>query len=138
MSVIETLNDSGEVVNSIIASEAEAERRAPGRWRLAAQQPEAAEPAPEPAPASSTRLTRLQFRNRFTLAEKAAIEFAALDDPSAPTAQRQQAAMLRACLADQAAAEFIDLLDATTIDGVQLLVQAGLLTEERGAEVLIP
>ena len=43
-----------------------------------------------------------------------------------------------AVLADQAAAEFIDLADATTIEGVQLLVQAGLLTEERGAEVLAP
>ena len=135
---IEILNDIGKVINTIVASEEFAQAVHPGQWRLAAQQPEAAEPAPEPAPASSTRLTRLQFRNRFTLAEKAAIEFAALDDPSAPTAQRQQAAMLRACLADQAAAEFIDLLDATTIDGVQLLVQAGLLTEERGQEVLTP
>lgn len=85
-----------------------------------------------------TRLTVLQFRQRFTLQEKAAIEFAAIDDPTAPAQQRQQAAMLRAVLADQAAAEFIDLADASTVEGVQLLVQADLLTEQRGAEVLAP
>lgn len=85
-----------------------------------------------------TRLTVLQFRQRFTLQEKAAIEFAAIDDPTAPAQQRQQSAMLRAVLADQAAAEFIDLADASTVEGVQLLVQADLLTEQRGAEVLAP
>lgn len=96
------------------------------------------EDAPQPAPTPTTVLTKLQFRNRFTLSEKAAIEFAALDDPSAPTAQRQQSAMLRAVLADHAAAEHIDLADQSTIDGVHLLVQAGLLTAERGQEVLTP
>ena len=85
-----------------------------------------------------TRLTVLQFRQRFTLAEKAAIELAAIDTPAAAIEQRQQAAMLRAVLADQAAAEFIDLADPGTVEGVQLLVQAGLLTEPRGAEVLTP
>ena len=85
-----------------------------------------------------TRLTVLQFRQRFTLQEKAAIEFAAIDDPTAPAQQRQQSAMLRAVLADQAAAEFIDLADPGTVESVQLLVQAGLLTEPRGAEVLTP
>ena len=133
MPVIHILDHTGAVTNAIVASEAFAQQHYPGQWRLAAQQPEAVEPPPP-----DTRLTRLQFRNRFTLTEKASIEFAALDDPTAPTAQRQQAAMLRAVLADQAAAEFIDLADATTIEGVQLLVQAGLLTEERGAEVLAP
>ena len=133
MPTIQILDDKNQVINTIVASEDFAQQHYPDRWRLAAQQPEATEPAPQ-----ATQLTRLQFRNRFTLAEKAAIEFAALDDPTAPTPQRQQAAMLRACLADQAAAEFIDLLDPAIIDGVQLLVQAGLLTEERGLEVLTP
>ena len=74
---------------------------------------------------------------RFTQHEKAAIEFAALDNPAAPIEERQQAALLRASLADQAAAQFIDLADPSTIAGVQLLVQAGLLSEERGQQVLL-
>ena len=50
--------------------------------------------------------------------------------------QRLIAASLRAMLADQAMAEFIDLSDETTIAGVQYLAQVGLLTEERAQEVL--
>ena len=91
-----------------------------------------AEPTQPPGP-----LSVLDFRRRFTLHEKAAIEFAALDNPAAPIEERQQAALLRACLADQAAAQFIDLADPSTIAGVQLLVQAGLLSEERGQQVLL-
>lgn len=93
--------------------------------------------APPLAPAApSLQITRLAFRNRFTLAEKAALEFAALDDPAATMAQRQQSALLRALLADQAAAKFIDLDDASTIAGVQSLEQMGLLAAGRAAEIL--
>ena len=35
-----------------------------------------------------SRITKLAFRNRFTGAEKVAIEFACLDDPAAPMPQR--------------------------------------------------
>ena len=130
MRVIEILDSVGAVVNTLVASEAFAEQQYPGQWRLAAQQPD------EPSAPAETRLTVLQFRQRFTLAEKAAIELAAIDTPAAAIEQRQQAAMLRAVLADQAAAAFIDLADPGTVEGVQLLVQAGLLTEPRGAEIL--
>lgn len=82
------------------------------------------------------RITRLAFRNRFTRAEKAALEFAALDDPAAPMAQRQQSAQLRAMLADQAAAKYIDLDDTATVDGVRLLEQAGLLAAGRADAIL--
>ena len=83
-----------------------------------------------------TKLTRLEFRSRFTLQEKAAIDLASLDNQQASMEQRLVAASLRAMLADQAVAEFIDLSDATTIAGVQYLGQVGLLTEERVQEVL--
>ena len=83
-----------------------------------------------------TRLTRLQFRNRFTAQEKAMLELAAIDDPTAATAQRLQAASLRAYLADLAAAEFVDLADASTVAGVQALESAGLLAEGRAVEIL--
>ena len=85
---------------------------------------------------ASTKLTKLEFRNRFTLQEKAAIDLASLDNPQASMEQRLIAASLRAMLADQAMAEFIDLSDETTIAGVQYLAQVGLLTEERAQEVL--
>ncbi|MFC4474257.1 hypothetical protein [Comamonas denitrificans] len=130
---IEIIDSTGKVTNTIVASAEFVQQQYPGRWQLAAEQQQ--EP---PAPAENTRLTVLQFRQRFTLAEKAAIDLAAIDNPTAVLEQRQQAAMLRAVLADQAAAEFIDLADASTIESVQMLVQAGLLTEPRAAEVLAP
>ena len=132
MKNINILDGAGTVINTILATEDFAQQHHPGQWRLSAQQPA------EPSVPAETRLTVLQFRQRFTLQEKAAIEFAAIDNPAAVLEQRQQAAMLRAVLADQAAAEFIDLADASTVEGVQLLVQADLLTEQRGAEVLAP
>lgn len=81
-------------------------------------------------------VAKLAFRSRFTAAERAAIEFAALDDPSAAIEVRQQSAMLRALLADVSVAEFIDLDDADTRAGVQMLESVGLLTEGRAAEIL--
>ena len=83
-----------------------------------------------------TRITRLAFRNRFTAGEKMALEMAALDDPTAPMAQRQQAAALRANLADTAAATFIALAWPYTRAGVQMLEAAGLLAAGRALEIL--
>lgn len=89
--------------------------------------------APAPTPA---RITKLAFRNRFTQAEKIAIEMAALDNPSAPMAQRQLAAALRAQLADQRDATHIDLSRQDTRGGVQALEQAGLIGVGRAAVIL--
>lgn len=83
-----------------------------------------------------TRITKLAFRNRFTSAEKVAIEFACLDDPAAPMPQRLQSAALRANQADLAAANFVDLARKDTREGVQLLETAGLLAEGRALEIL--
>lgn len=84
----------------------------------------------------ASRITKLAFRNRFTNAEKVAIEFAGLDDPAAPMPQRLQAAALRANQADLAAATFVDLAREDTRAGVQMLEAAGLLVEGRALEVL--
>ncbi len=89
-----------------------------------------------PSVYNDTSITRLAFRNRFTLAEKAAIELAALDNPTAPMPQRQQAAALRANQADLAAATFIDLARPDTRAGVQMLEAAGLLANGRALEIL--
>ena len=86
--------------------------------------------------AEARHITKLAFRNRFTVAEKTAIEFASLDDPSADTPTRLQKAALRATLKDQEAATFIDLDQAETIAGVQGLEAMGLLAQGRAEEIL--
>ena len=92
---------------------------------------------PEPDVITEVRhITKLAFRNRFTFAEKTAIEFASLDDPSADTPTRLQKAALRATLKDQEAATFIDLDQAETVAGVQGLEAMGLLAQGR-AEVIL-
>ena len=90
----------------------------------------------QPLGDSPRRITKLAFRNRFTKAEKAGIEFAALDDPTAPIAQRQQAAALRADLKDQEQATFIDLDDEDTRAGVLTLEAVGLIAAGRAVEIL--
>lgn len=81
-------------------------------------------------------ISRLAFRRRFTMEEKAAIEMAALDNPAALPALRLQAAKLRVYLKDMDAAQNIDLDDADTQAGVQLLVAANLLAAGRDTEIL--
>ena len=94
-------------------------------------------PEPEPQPVVAPRVVSvLGFRSRFTPAEKAAIEWAAVDRPDQPEAQRMQAAALRATLADQAAAKFIHLDDPATVVGVQALEAAGLLQPGRALAIL--
>ena len=84
----------------------------------------------------STTLTRLAFRNRFTGAEKTAIELAMMDDSSATLEQRQQAAMLRAFDKDMESAEEIDLSFPQLIEGVRALERFGLIAEGRADEML--
>ena len=81
-------------------------------------------------------ITGLAFRNRFTRAEKITLELAALDDPGATLAHRQQAAALRADLKDQERATYIDLDRTDTREGVQALEAAGLLGAGRALEIL--
>lgn len=92
-------------------------------------------PAPEP-PAPDYRITRLAFRNRFLPAEKVTLELATLDNPSAPLLARQQAAALRAYLADVAAATFVDLSRADTRAGVEYLETVTLIAAGRAAVIL--
>lgn len=86
--------------------------------------------------APDTRITRLAFRNRFTQPEKVMLELAALDDPTAPIAQRQQSAAIRVYLADVAASSFVDLADPGTHAGVQALEAGGLLAAGRALVIL--
>ena len=126
---IVTLPDGS--TNTIVADEAFVEQHYPGAWELvpALLPIDAAEP-------TDARITRLAFRNRFTQAEQVALELAALDNPAASTAQRQQAAALRSYLKDLDAATFVDLERPDTVAGVQSLGAAGLLAEGRAAVIL--
>ena len=99
----------------------------------------AAPPAPPapPAPVAQQRvLSKLGFRNRFTSAEKAAIEFAAIDDPAASLPARMGAAAVRATLADQRDAEFIDPTRPDTRQGAMAMESYGLLDAGRALEIL--
>lgn len=86
--------------------------------------------------APATRITRMAFRNRFTQAEKVALELAALDDPAATLVQRQQAAAIRVHLANVSASTFIDLGRDDTRAGVQALETGGLIGVGRALEIL--
>lgn len=82
------------------------------------------------------QITGLAFRKRFTRAEKAAMELAAIDNPSGTAEERQQAAAMRADLKDNDAATFIDLDDERTREAVQYLEAVGLLNEGRALVIL--
>lgn len=124
---IEILKD-GQVVGVIDATPEFAEEQYPGAWRLAEVQSTPVLPPPH--------ITKLAFRNRFTRAEKVIIEMAALDDPSAPLEQRQQAAALRADLKDQQDATYIDLSREDLQEGIRALETVGLLGAGRAEEIL--
>jgi hypothetical protein len=72
-------------------------------------------------------VTKLEFQNRFTFSELMAIETAAETSPGVRVLQRQQLS-----------AEFIDLADINTQNGVAYLVSEELLTQERGTAILTP
>ena len=128
---IVTLPDGS--TNTIVADEAFVEQHYPGAWELVPEP--SAEPSAGPAP-PIPRITRLAFRNRFTQAEKVALELTALDNPSAPMAQRQQSAALRAHLKDLDAASWVDLTRPETVAALQMLEASGLIGEGRAAAIL--
>ncbi len=84
----------------------------------------------------ATQITRLAFRNRFTAAEKVALEIASLDNPAGTMTQRQQAAAIRVYLADVALSSFVDLSRPDTRAGVQQLEAWGLLAVGRALQIL--
>ena len=88
-----------------------------------------------PAP-TNVKITKLAFRNRFFPAEKAGIEFAGLDDPSASLPARLMAASLRANQADINAATYIDLMRPETRGGVEGLEYFGLIGIGRADVIL--
>jgi hypothetical protein len=82
------------------------------------------------------QISKLAFRNRFTATEKVMLEMASLDNPTAPMDQRQMSAMLRVYLKDLDIAEFVNLDYPSIRDGIEQLVAAGILTQDRVETIL--
>ena len=76
-------------------------------------------------PPSSTIVSRLSFRNKFTMQEKAAIYNEANTN-----------VLVKIWLDDLANSEYVDINSSNTIDGVNNLYQLGLLTQPRVEEIL--
>jgi hypothetical protein len=126
----EILDLTGQtVVDTVEGEYARVQALYPGRWREVASTPLPPLPLPR-------HCTKLAFRNRFTQAEKVALELAGLDVPLGTPTQRQQAAAVRASQADVQSASYIDLDRQDTRNGVLGLEAAGLLAVGRALEVL--
>jgi hypothetical protein len=91
--------------------------------------------AANPQPVN-TKITVLALRNRFTTAEKVAIELASLDNPAEPLQQRQLAASLRVMSADLNVATYVDLARPDTIAGIQALETYGIIGSGRASQIL--
>lgn len=81
-------------------------------------------------------ITKLAFRNRFTLEEKIAVEFAALDNPTASIEDRQKSATVRSYLKDLDSATYVDLDREDLKNSLQSLETLGLITAGRANEIL--
>lgn len=84
----------------------------------------------------ATAITKLAFRQRFTAAERVAMEIAQLDNPNASMQARQLAAALRSSGADLTASKYVDLGRADAQQGVQALETFQIIGVGRAAEIL--
>lgn len=113
---------------------------APIEWQgmefTVADHVEVTEPVTPPVELQPVKITRLAFRNRFTMPEKIKLELASVDDPNATLDKRQMSALLRAYLDDVNASTFIDLNRPDTRAGVMALETYGILAQGRALEIL--
>ena len=93
-------------------------------------------PAPEPPAPELRYITKLAFRNRFTTAEKVAIELAGVHNPADTVQKQQLAATVRASDKDVQASSYIDLGRPETRAGVEAMEAFGLLAAGRANEIL--
>lgn len=132
------LRRGGAVVNVIEADLEWARAEFPDCEVVAAPLPEIQPPAAQPGPSPDlprTKMTKYQFRRRFTLDEL--IKF---DNPElfVSNLTAQQKAIARTLTRSFDAATEIDLADDQLQYGIQLMVQWGLLTAERAEQILDP
>ena len=109
--------ENGQVVNTIIADEAFMAANYSEYELVVAEEYEEDDPIPR------KKLTRYEFRSQFTTAEKVAMY------DSTDT-------IIKIFLDDIQAAEYIDVTDQATIDGVAYLEAQGLIAAGRSADIL--
>lgn len=114
----EILDDNGNVINTIIASEEFVEQNYPGHYRQIVR------PVPTSLPGPRV-ITKFAFLKRFTGDERKAINAAAKVDPDVEDFKM---------LLD--AAQEVDLKHEDTIAGVNALEAGGLLAAGRAAVIL--
>lgn len=83
-----------------------------------------------------TIISVLSFRNRFYPAEKVMLDLSSIDNPAAPTEQRQLSASIRVMMSDIATATYIDLTDPTLQTGLETLEYFGMIAPGRAAEII--
>jgi hypothetical protein len=115
--IFEILDDTGAVVNTIVADLAFVQANYPGRYREV--------PQPPPVDSRPPIITKLAFRFRLTDAEYVGILAAAKTEIA-----------VQAWLETFNMVSQINLADARTIAGVQQLAALDLLTDERAATIL--
>jgi hypothetical protein len=91
-------------------------------------------PPPAPPPPPQTVFTKFEFRSRFTLQELVSIDNAGAN----PTLTPEQKGTLNTIGKNFEVATDVDLTHPATIAGIQYLVSVGLLTSQRGTEILTP
>lgn len=87
-------------------------------------------------PVEDKRIAPKSFLSRFTTAEYVAIDLSSIDNPQGTQQERELAATLRLFLMKINSAQYVDLADSETIEGINALVQFGLLTSVRAYEIL--
>ena len=90
-------------------------------------------PSQTPAPPARRILSKLEFRRRFTMDELVKFDSPELFLPNLTDAQR---ATLRTMQRNFDVAGFIDLDDPLLVQGLSLMVQYGLITQERVNQIL--
>ena len=116
--IYEILNDSGEVINTIVADEAYVEANYPGHYRLVG-------PSENPPPPLAPIITKLAFRYRLTDAEYVNILAAAKTDVE-----------VAAWVETFNMVNQVSLDDPRTASGLNMMVSKNLLTAEREVEIL--
>lgn len=115
--IYQILNDSGEVINTIVADEAFVEAKYPGHYRLVGPEPG----LPELPPV----ITKVAFISRFTPEEYVGVVGATKTNVA-----------VQAWYDLFQAATTVNLKDPRTVAGVNSFVTDGLLTQERANEIL--
>lgn len=114
--LFEILDDSSNIINTIIADENFVIENYPNHYRLKEI------PEPDPVP---KQYSQLEYQSLYTLEELVAIEIAAETDATIRVLQRLQQS-----------ASYISLADPRTIQGMQTLVSKNLLTQARYDEIV--